>query len=289
MSSSSSSEIGDMSEEKPASWTAVETGSKADKLRKQGKKDYEKIVKERKKAADKVIKKRKKAAKKAEKKAVKDSLAQQELDIEDHVKKNVGNMRSISVNRAASRSPLKIMDPNKERPEDKVGYDKPFANRDTIGDPLFYGMDVKSAKSPKSSKKRKSRKKRKTRKTKRKSRRRSTKQMGRGRLPKGQKRKTSKKKKPIKKNTGQKSRQSAAKKAVKELMKACQKAEDDNGPDGINAMGNRFNCGEDISPKMQTALDGADAKQAHRALKEVKSKTAAYKRAVRTGNIDEIF
>ena len=176
MSSSSSSEIGDMSDEKPASWDAVETGPKADKLRKQGKKEYEKIVKERKKAADKVIKKRKKAAKKSEKKAVKDSLAQQELDIEDHVKKNVGNMRSISVKRASSLSPLKIMDPNKERPEDKVGYDKPFANRDTIGDPLFYGMDVKSAKSPKSrktrktKKKRKSRKKRKTRKTKRKSR-----------------------------------------------------------------------------------------------------------------------
>jgi hypothetical protein len=157
MSSSSSSEIGDMSAEKPASWTAVETGPEADKLMKQGKKEYEKIVKERKKAADKVIKKRKKA----KKKAAKDSLAQQELDMEAHVKRNVGNMRSISVKRASSLSPLKIMDPNKERPEDKPGYDNPFANIDTKGEKY---INVKSAKSPKSRKTKKKRKKRKSRK-----------------------------------------------------------------------------------------------------------------------------
>jgi hypothetical protein len=161
MSSSSSSEIGDMSAEKPASWTAVETGPEADKLMKQGKKEYEKIVKERKKAADKVIKKRKKA----KKKAAKDSLAQQELDMEAHVKRNVGNMRSISVKRASSLSPLKIMDPNKERPEDKPGYDNPFANIDTLGEKY---INVKSAKSPKSRKKRKTRKKRKSRKSRKK-------------------------------------------------------------------------------------------------------------------------
>ena len=68
MSSSSSSEIGDMSAEKPASWTAVETGPKADKLMKQGKKEYEKIVKERKKAADKVKKKERKLKRKLKKK-----------------------------------------------------------------------------------------------------------------------------------------------------------------------------------------------------------------------------
>jgi hypothetical protein len=161
MSSSSSSEIGDMSAEKPASWTAVETGPEADKLMKQGKKEYEKIVKKRKKAADKVIKKRKKSEKKAEKKAAKDSLAQQELNMEAHVKRNVGNMRSISVKRASSLSPLKIMDPNKERPEDKPGYDNPFANIDTKGEKY---INVKSAKSPKSRKTKKKRKKRKSRK-----------------------------------------------------------------------------------------------------------------------------
>ena len=102
------------------------------------------------------------------------------------------------------------------------------------------------------------------------------------------KRKSSKKKKSPKKNTGQKPSQAVIKKAVKELMKACQKAEDDNGPDGINAMGNRFDCNTDISPKMRTALDGADAKQANQALKKVKSKTAAYKRAVKSGNIHDL-
>jgi len=81
-------------------------------------------------------------------------------------------------------------------------------------------------------------------------------------------------------------RQVAVKKAVKELMKACKKAEDNVD---LNYMGNRFNCDTDINPKMWAALNGADAKRANLALKKVKSRTAVYKRAIKSGSMDEIL